>query len=340
MLWAVTGVTFVLTIMVVISLVYAFSRGGTEVAGRLSQVMAPPPVVRGEKFSEKQKERVREGLAFLGKLLPAAAGKQATRAQLMMIRAGYRSADAMLVIRGVKLLLPIALILLVFSTGLYRYNPFFIVVAAAAAGFLLPEMWLLSRIKARKRRLRLGLPDGLDLLVICVEVGLGLDQAILRVSQELRIVHPELSEELQLVNLEMRVGKTRIEALRDLSWRTGLDDLKTLVAMLIQTERFCISAQVLQEFYVAAQKRYPGIPLSEQEAVEWVGWLETFCEVVTDVFLIQQAIETARNFRISYWDAAIVAAAVRASAPVLYSEDLNHGQRYGAVQVINPFRLR
>jgi predicted nucleic acid-binding protein len=109
---------------------------------------------------------------------------------------------------------------------------------------------------------------------------------------------------------------------------------------LIQTERFCISAQVLQEFYVAAQKRYPGIPLSEQEAVEWVGWLETFCEVVTDVFLIQQAIETARNFRISYWDAAIVAAAVRASAPVLYSEDLNHGQRYGAVQVINPFRLR
>jgi predicted nucleic acid-binding protein len=109
---------------------------------------------------------------------------------------------------------------------------------------------------------------------------------------------------------------------------------------LIQTERFCISAQVLQEFYVAVQKRYPGIPLSEQEAVEWVGWLETFCEVVTDVFLIQQAIETARNFRISYWDAAIVAAAVRASAPVLYSEDLNHGQRYGAVQVINPFRLR
>lgn len=113
---------------------------------------------------------------------------------------------------------------------------------------------------------------------------------------------------------------------------------------LIQNERFCLSAQVLQEFYVAVQKIYPGkptaTPLSERAAAEWVGWLETFCEVVTDVFLIQQAIETARNFRISYWDAAIVAAAARASAPVLYSEDLSHGQRYGAVQVMNPFRAR
>jgi predicted nucleic acid-binding protein len=111
---------------------------------------------------------------------------------------------------------------------------------------------------------------------------------------------------------------------------------------LIQSERFCVSAQVLQEFYIAAQKRHPGrrtaTPLSERQAAEWVGWLERFCAVVTDVFLIQQAIETARDFRISYWDAAIVAAAARSAASVLYSEDLNHGQRYGAVQVLNPFR--
>jgi tight adherence protein C len=78
----------------------------------------------------------------------------------------------------------------------------------------------------------------LDLLVICVEAGLGLDQALLRVAEELRITHPELFEELQLVNLEMRVGKTRIEALRELAKRTGLDDIKALVSMLIQTERF------------------------------------------------------------------------------------------------------
>ena len=83
--------------------------------------------------------------------------------------------------------------------------------------------------------------------MICVEAGLGLDQALMRVSQELRVAHPELSDELQLVNLEMRVGKTRLEALRELAQRTGLDDIKALVAMLIQTDRFGTSvAQALR----------------------------------------------------------------------------------------------
>jgi tight adherence protein C len=110
-------------------------------------------------------------------------------------------------------------------------------------------MWLLWKIKKRQHRLRLALPDGLDLLVICVEVGLGLDQSLLRVAQELQMVHPELSDELQLVNLEMRVGKTRLDALRELARRSGLDELKSLVAMLIQTERFGTSiAQSLRVF--------------------------------------------------------------------------------------------
>jgi tight adherence protein C len=82
------------------------------------------------------------------------------------------------------------------------------------------------------------LPDALDLLVICVEAGLALDQALLRVSQELRIAHPELCDELELVNSEMRVGKPRLDALRDLASRTGVEDLKSLVAMLVQTDRF------------------------------------------------------------------------------------------------------
>jgi tight adherence protein C len=109
---------------------------------------------------------------------------------------------------------------------------------AAAVGYLLPELWLMWRVQSRQHRLRVGLPDALDMLVICVEAGLGLDQALLRVAQELRISHPELSEELQLVNMEMRVGKTRLDALRELARRTGVEDIKALVAMLIQTERF------------------------------------------------------------------------------------------------------
>jgi predicted nucleic acid-binding protein len=113
---------------------------------------------------------------------------------------------------------------------------------------------------------------------------------------------------------------------------------------IIQRERFCISAQVLQEFYVAVQKTALGkaaaTPLSEPKAAEWVGWLEPFCEVATDSFLVLRAIETARRYKISYWDAAIIAAAERASASIIYSEDLNHGQHYGDVQVLNPFRPR
>jgi tight adherence protein C len=109
---------------------------------------------------------------------------------------------------------------------------------AAVAGYLLPDMWLTWRVRARQRLLRRALPDGLDLLVICVEAGLGLDQALMRVAQELNVAHPELSDELQLVNLEMRVGKTRLDAMRELARRTGLDDIKALVSMLIQTERF------------------------------------------------------------------------------------------------------
>ncbi|MGB6198180.1 MAG: type II secretion system F family protein, partial [Candidatus Acidiferrales bacterium] len=198
---------------------------------------SPAPVER-EGFAEKQKLRARGALVSLGHLLPAAAELRASRAQLKMIRAGYRSADARSVMRGVKVVLPVALLALVLLSGAYRYSPIPILLLAAGAGVLLPEMWLQWRAKVRRRRLRLALPDGLDLLVICVEVGLGLDQSLLRVAQELRVVHPDLSEELQIVNLEMRVGKTRIDALRELARRTNLDDIRTLVAMLIQTERF------------------------------------------------------------------------------------------------------
>jgi tight adherence protein C len=164
-----------------------------------------------------------------------------------MVRAGYRKGDALWAMRGVKVLMPIALMALFFFTGLYKWNPFLVFGTALLLGYLLPDFWLTWRIRSRQHLLRLALPDGLDLLVICVEAGLGLDQALMRVSQELRVAHPELSDEFQLVNLEMRVGKTRLEALRELSQRTGLDDIKALVAMLIQTDRFGTSvAQALR----------------------------------------------------------------------------------------------
>ena len=238
MLWAVTAITFLVTVIVLLALVYAFTSGEVGIAGRLSRLLNSTAPAREEGFSEKQKERAFDALTWVGNLLPAAKGKAQSRAELMISRAGIRDRNAILAIRGVKVLLPIALAAIIYVTEAYRYSPFLIFAAAVIAGILLPEMWLLWRIHNRQHRLQKALPDGLDLLVICVEVGLGLDQAILRVADELQIVHPELSDELHLVNLEMRVGKTRLDALRELARRTGLEDIKALVAMLIQTERF------------------------------------------------------------------------------------------------------
>lgn len=238
MVWTVTTITFLATVAILAGLLYAFAPGGLGVAGRLSRLLnSSAPVVRKTRFSEKQRDWALDTLASIGRLLPVDSGP-GSRAQVLMLRAGYRSANAVLAMWGVGVLLPIALVALVYTTGIYRSNPIVYFLAAAVGGYLLPELWLVWRVSVRQHRLRRGLPDGLDLLVICVEAGLGLDQALMRVAQELRISHRELSDELQLVNTEMRVGKTRIEALRELARRTGLADIKALVAMLIQTERF------------------------------------------------------------------------------------------------------
>ncbi len=273
-------ITFLATAIILVALVYAFTPAESGVAQRLEELKRPTASRAPEtKFAEKHKERARDLLAKVGSLLPVSPGARATRAQIMMLRAGYRSAEATLAIQGMRILTPIALIVVVLVAGLYRSNPFFVFLFVIILGYMLPEMWLFWKIKKRQRKLRLALPDGLDLLVVCVEVGLGLDQALLRVAQELRIVHRELSEELQMVNLEMRVGKTRIDALRELARRTGLDELKSLVAMLIQTERFGTSiAQSLRIFSdeMRTRRRQQAEEMSAKTTVKMVPPLVFF----------------------------------------------------------------
>jgi tight adherence protein C len=279
MLPLITVVTFLATAVILFALVYAFSPPESGVAERLEQLKRPTVRAPETKFAEKHREKARDLLARIGSLLPAARGAQASRAQVMMLRAGYRSPEAILAIQGMRLITPVFLVVVVLLFGLYHDNAFFVFLFAIVLGYMLPEMWLLWKIKQRQHRLRLALPDGLDLLVICVEVGLGLDQSLLRVAQELRIVHPELSEELQMVNLEMRVGKTRLDALRELARRTGLDELKSLVAMLIQTERFGTSiAQSLRVFSdeMRTRRRQRAEEMSAKTTVKMVPHLVFF----------------------------------------------------------------
>lgn len=288
-------ITFVATAVILFALVYAFTPTDTGVAQRLEQLKRPTARVSETKFTEKHKERARDLLAKIGRLLPVAPGARATRAQIMMLRAGYRSSEAILAIQGMRILTPIVLVVVVLIFKVYRANPFFVFLFAIVLGYMLPEMWLLWKIKKRQRLLRLALPDGLDLLVICVEVGLGLDQSLLRVAQELRIVHPELSEELQMVNLEMRVGKTRLDALRELARRTGLDELKSLVAMLIQTERFGTSiAQSLRIFSdeLRTRRRQQAEEMSAKTTVKMVPPLVFFIFPALLVVVLGPAIIT------------------------------------------------
>lgn len=295
MISAITVVTFLATAVILVALVYAFSPAETGVAERLEQLKKPSVRAPETKFGEKHKERVRDLLARVGSLLPADPGARATRAQIMMLRAGYRSPEATLAIQGMRVVTPLVLVIVVLATKLYRTNAFFVFLFVIILGYMLPEMWLLWKINNRQRRLRLGLPDGLDLLVICVEVGLGLDQSLLRVAQELRIVHPELSEELQMVNLEMRVGKTRLDALRELARRTGLDELKSLVAMLIQTERFGTSiAQSLRVFSdeLRTRRRQQAEEMSAKTTVKMVPPLVFFVFPALLVVILGPAIIT------------------------------------------------
>ncbi len=158
--------------------------------------------------------------------------------QRRLLLAGYRKDVHLDIFYGAKVLVPLILVTLVTVTGAYEYGAFFIYALAAGLGFLIPDYWLGHRINVRQFNIQLALPEALDLMVICIEAGLGLDQAVLRVSDELRISQPELTEEFNLLNLEQRAGRPRTEAWKNLAERTDLDSMRGLVAMLTQADHF------------------------------------------------------------------------------------------------------
>jgi tight adherence protein C len=155
-----------------------------------------------------------------------------------LMLAGYRNENAIKIFYGSKVLLPLFLALIAMVTGLANLGPFFVYLVALGGGFLAPDFWLGKQIKKRQKKLTRGLPDVLDLLVICMEAGLSLDQATSRCAEELRDSQPEICDELGLVVLEQRAGRARSEAWKNMADRTGVDSLRNLVSMLVQTEQF------------------------------------------------------------------------------------------------------
>ena len=155
-----------------------------------------------------------------------------------LVRAGYRSDSAVNLFYGAKVIVPLILCVFAFATGLGNYSPFFVYLVCMGLGFLLPDFWLGNRISARQAAIRRGLPDVLDLLVICIEAGLSLDQAVVRTAEELNRAQPAICDELMIVVLEQRAGCPRSEAWKHFADRTDVDSVRNLVSVLVQSEKF------------------------------------------------------------------------------------------------------
>jgi tight adherence protein C len=181
-------------------------------------------------------------LQTIGTKMPTSDQESATL-RATLIRGGFRSESAVPVFYGVRVISTVALLILSFMI-VARMNAnnqmmrLALLVCGAMAGWILPKFFLDKKVKKRQEVLRLSLPDMLDMLVVSVEAGLGLDQAMQHVARELGLAHPELCEELSLVTLEMRAGKRRADALRNFAERTGEPEIRKLMAILIQNDRF------------------------------------------------------------------------------------------------------
>jgi tight adherence protein C len=245
MLLIITISTFVcisLGLMGVYWLLIKPQSAATERLKRLGQMSATtatasislPDDTVAEKFAEKV-------AAPLSKLLPPSAA-EAAKLQKQLMHAGFRSANAPMVFRAIQVSmlagLPTAVVVTCALMGKPLKSAAVGLLIAFVIGFFLPRYVLNRMIKGRQLRVRWGLADALDLMVVSIEAGLGLNAAMVKVSSELKTVHPDISDEFELANLEIRVGRDRDEALRNLAERTGVDDLRSLVAMLIQTDKF------------------------------------------------------------------------------------------------------
>ncbi len=240
----------ILTIVVFVTIVlvvFAFGAAAitpSSVLGARLRALGGHSTITPEKPTVNVRERIEQALDPISKAIPLSPS-DVSRTRAWLIQAGLRDSRHVTYYFGARLMLAVLGLagVIVFS----GVDSVPLLVCVPAFGFFVPRFFLKRMIKDRQRRIRIALPDALDLTVICVEAGLALDQALMRVGKDLHHAHPDLSDEFHLVNLEMRAGKPRAEALRNLVDRTRVDDIRSLVGTLIQTDRFGTSiAQALR----------------------------------------------------------------------------------------------
>jgi tight adherence protein C len=225
------GFVFVALLVMAAAMALAPSTAGAVVERRLAEI-GGVPVAEGPSYDHM----MMDALKRMGRAAPKSPSEM-SKLQRRLVSAGFRANEALIVFLGIRVGVAALLFALLATPLVFRPNlP--LALGGAGLGYMLPNIVLGRMEKRRQHRIRLSLPDALDLLVVSVEAGLGLDLALQRVGEELAFAHRELCEELRLINLELRAGKPRIEALHNLGDRTGVDDVASLVAMLAQTDKF------------------------------------------------------------------------------------------------------
>jgi len=206
-----------------------------EVLQRLTNVVSPRKAERGLKTALQ--ETGYQLISQAERVLPKSEAEVSVT-QKRLIRAGFRKDSALKFFYGAKVLVPLSLCVLILVTGLARQTSVFSYAVALGIGFLVPDFWLGRQITTRQNNIRRGLPDVLDLLVICIEAGLGIDQATARAAEELQLAQPSLSDELGIVVLEQRAGRPRSEAWNNFADRCDVEAVRNLVSVLAQSEQF------------------------------------------------------------------------------------------------------
>jgi tight adherence protein C len=284
--------TFTSLALMVMSAYWFLARPQSTVTARL-ETMDPSLVLVENNPVTTMAERVAEPL---NRMVPISA-TEALKLQKKMLRAGYRSPDAATAFRAIQisLLLAIPSLLMTICFMLEGSLNSFIVwsLLGAGIGFYLPRLVLSKMITSRQLRITWGLADALDLMVVAVEAGLGLNAALNRVGEEIKTTYPDLHNELDLVNLEIRVGRSREEALRNLAERTGVDDIRSFVALLIQADRYGSSiARAVRIFAdsLRTKRRQRAEQASQKAALKLVFPLTAFLFPVIIIVILAPAV--------------------------------------------------
>jgi len=235
MVWSLTVILFTAVLVASVGL----GLYGSSVRGRLLRRLLPTKEVVKTPILPSPWLVWRELVARIGSVVPASS-KDLPLLKRRLMRAGMRHPNASRYFNGARALTTVGLAgaALFWSLHTHSENLLLSVLAMGALGYVAPMQFVLIRMRRRAHAIEKGLPNALDLMVVCVESGLGIDQSIMQVAKELHVAHPEICDDFAVMNLELRAGKRRAEALHNLADRCGVEDLKKLVAVLVQTDRF------------------------------------------------------------------------------------------------------